>query len=125
VPAPLPFAIPVGSIVWSPHQMLRRGTASTDRSCEASWGTARTRPSFGGARQAPEGPLREGTGAANIAFPEAPATLRDSTWKRSAGSQCAPPRTGGVSLAGKPTCTHHPSTLLDGRGPGTRKDSSA
>jgi len=38
VPAPLPFAIPVGSIVWSPHQMLRRGTASTDRSCEASWG---------------------------------------------------------------------------------------
>jgi hypothetical protein len=97
VPAPLPFAIPVGSIVWSPHQMLRRGTASTDRSCEASWGTARTRPSFGGARQAPEGPLREGTGAANIAFPEAPATLRDSTWKRSAGSQCAPPRTGGVS----------------------------
>lgn len=96
MPAPLPFASPVGSIVWSPHQMLRRGTASTDRAAKrlvgdcanATWLWRRS-PSPGGGTS---------RGAANIAFPEAPATLRDSTWKRSARSQCAPLHTVGVSL---------------------------
>ena len=80
MPAPVLFAIAAGSIVWSPHQSLRGGTAQQPAVAAKRFGALRQRDLLERRSRAPGGPLQGARRPHVQRSQRAPATLPNSGW---------------------------------------------